>query len=117
MHKNRWFLLALLALASACEQGKLSNQSDSHDEAQGGAVGALIVATQVTDTTVDRVEYTLLARSGTSPELRGTLAVADGLAQGQVQVPVDVSFDVKLRLLAKGTPRCEGQARDLTVSA
>ncbi len=114
MFKIRLLPMLMLGLLGAC-QGAPSTKLQEGDAANGTPpVGALHVLAQVPDATVDRVEYTVI--SGTNARgLTGTLAVADGVAQGQIQVPQATKFDVKLRFLSAGVERCDGRAQGLTV--
>lgn len=115
MPKIKRLPLIALGLLSAC-QGELKPTPSPDPAAGAPLVGALHISAQVPDPSVDRVEYTVLS-SVRRPDLTGTLAVADGLTQGQIQVPEGTPFDIQLRFLSGNVERCEGRAKALAVES
>jgi cysteine-rich repeat protein len=112
---RRWIPLFVLGTLSACSHATPESSGAPAEPAH--AVGALLVATEVADATIDRVEYTLTSKTRQFEPQVGTLAVADGLAQAQLEVPAGSALEVELRMLSKGVALCEGHARELSVEA
>src|SRR5689334_5261568 len=69
-------------------------------------IGALLVSADIADETIDRAVYAVTG-DGIDVPLTGTLAFADGTAEGQLQVPAGAGRAVTLQLLSRGQVVCQ----------